>query len=96
MTSTLSIRTLLGNEVGALRAMLGMFGAAFGDGETYTARQPDDGYLERLLSSDAFVARNLIRNPVFAQSRFDLLPLLGIDPRLRTGGATSFDASSLR
>ncbi|MEP7096302.1 MAG: hypothetical protein ABI748_01455 [Dokdonella sp.] len=33
---------------------------------------------------------DLIRTPVFAQSRFDLLPLLGIDPGLRTGCATSF------
>lgn len=56
MTSPLSIRTLLGNEVGALRSMLGMFGAAFGDRETYTSRQPDDGYLQRLLSSETFVA----------------------------------------
>ena len=33
-----------------------MFGVAFGELATYTGRQPDDGYLERSLSSSTFVA----------------------------------------
>jgi aminoglycoside 3-N-acetyltransferase I len=39
-----------------MRAMLAMFGSAFGDVTTYTARQPDDRYLEALLARDTFVA----------------------------------------
>ena len=38
-----------------MRAMLSMFGRAFGEAGTYTARQPDDAYLESLLSSNTFV-----------------------------------------
>ena len=48
---------LLGRADGAtLRAMLAMFGTAFEDVATYTARQPDDTYLEALLARDTFVA----------------------------------------
>lgn len=36
--------------------MLGLFGEAFEDLETYCGRQPDDQYLEHLLSSEQFVA----------------------------------------
>lgn len=36
--------------------MLGVFGAAFEDLDTYTSKQPDSQYLERLLCSDGFVA----------------------------------------
>ena len=43
-------------DVASMRAMLAMFGAAFGDVATYTARQPDDRYLEALLARDTFVA----------------------------------------
>ena len=50
------VRILGRGEVAALRAMLAMFGRAFEDVPTYTARQPDDAYLERLLASDTFVA----------------------------------------
>ena len=43
-------------DVASMRAMLAMFGTAFGDVETYTARQPDDRYLKALLARDTFVA----------------------------------------
>jgi aminoglycoside 3-N-acetyltransferase I len=36
--------------------MLAMFGTAFDDVPTYTARQPDDAYLAALLARDTFVA----------------------------------------
>jgi aminoglycoside 3-N-acetyltransferase I len=36
--------------------MLAMFGEAFDDRPTYTQAQPDDTYLEKLLSSDTFIA----------------------------------------
>ena len=39
-----------------MRAMLAMFGKAFGDVETYSARQPDDAYLGQLLASSTFIA----------------------------------------
>ena len=35
--------------------MLAMFGRAFEDISTYTERQPDDGYLTRLLESSTFI-----------------------------------------
>src|SRR5688572_24346432 len=58
MDAPKSLRTFVlgGEEVATMRDMLALFGTAFGDVETYTARQPDDAYLERLLRSDTFVA----------------------------------------
>jgi aminoglycoside 3-N-acetyltransferase I len=50
------VRVLGRQDVAALRAMLAMFGRAFDEVATYTAHQPDDAYLERLLASDTFVA----------------------------------------
>lgn len=52
----MTIRILGPGDAASLRAMLSMFGKAFADSETYTARQPEDAYLERLLASDTFVA----------------------------------------
>ncbi|HEX2543726.1 MAG TPA: AAC(3)-I family aminoglycoside N-acetyltransferase [Ramlibacter sp.] len=49
-------RVLAAEDIAALRAMLAMFGTAFEDVPTYTAQQPDDAYLQRLLASDTFVA----------------------------------------
>jgi len=56
MSDAVQVRALGGDDVPAMRAMLAMFGGAFGDRATYTARQPDDAYLARLLASDTFVA----------------------------------------
>ncbi|MEO5558650.1 MAG: hypothetical protein ABIO49_02765 [Dokdonella sp.] len=39
---------------------------------------------------------DLTWTPVFAKSCLNLLPLLGIDPWLRTGCVTSFDAARSR
>jgi aminoglycoside 3-N-acetyltransferase I len=50
------IQPLSGQDVGVMRAMLAMFGEAFEDRATYTQAQPDDAYLERLLSSGSFIA----------------------------------------
>ena len=36
--------------------MLSLLGEAFNDAATYTARQPDDDYIRRLLASETFVA----------------------------------------
>jgi len=56
MTTSLLTRVLGPDDVAALRATLAMFGTAFGEPDTYTARQPHDAYLKRLLASDSFVA----------------------------------------
>jgi aminoglycoside 3-N-acetyltransferase I len=56
MTTPFHIRVLGRGDTSALRATLAMFGTAFGEPATYTARQPDDAYLARLLASDTFVA----------------------------------------
>ena len=56
MTHEIHVRALGSDDVATLRAMLGMFGRAFGDPKTYTAAQPDDAYLAQLLSSGTFVA----------------------------------------
>ena len=49
-------RTLGPDDVDAMRALLGVFGAAFGDTETYCAAQPDAEYLRRLLAGESLIA----------------------------------------
>jgi len=56
MSDPIEIRVLDPQDVIVLRKMLAMFGRAFGDVSTYTANQPDDAYLQRLLESQTFVA----------------------------------------
>lgn len=43
-------------DVPTMEAMSTVFGAAFEEQETYTARRPSREYLERLLASDTFIA----------------------------------------
>jgi aminoglycoside 3-N-acetyltransferase I len=50
------IRVLGADDAALMRRMLAMFGSAFGDVATYTARQPDDAYLNRLLADPHFIA----------------------------------------
>lgn len=50
------IQILSDADVGVMRAMLVMFGAAFADEATYTQAQPDDVYLKELLSNGSFIA----------------------------------------
>jgi aminoglycoside 3-N-acetyltransferase I len=54
--SSLFIDVLGPGDVPALRRMLSMFGKAFAEADTYTARQPDDTYLASLLGGGSFVA----------------------------------------
>ena len=54
--SAYPIRTLSGDDVGIMRAMLVMFGEAFEAPANYTLAQPDDAYLKQLLSSGSFIA----------------------------------------
>jgi len=56
MPGPVEVRVLRRGDAAPLRAMLAMFGVAFGDVATYTERQPDDAYLEALLARDTFVA----------------------------------------
>lgn len=56
MEQPVIVRTLADGDVMAMRSMLAMFGEAFGEPNTYTARQPNDAYLKRLLSGDNFIA----------------------------------------
>ena len=56
MKKPFDIRVLGPGDAASLRGMLAMFGKAFDEAETYTGKQPDDAYLERLLSSSSFVA----------------------------------------
>lgn len=51
-----TIRALGPGDAPTLRAMLGMFGCAFGDEATYCSCQPDGAYLAALLAGDHFVA----------------------------------------
>ena len=56
MRKIFDVHVLGSGDTASLRAMLAMFGKAFDEVVTYTTRQPDDTYLERLLSSSTFVA----------------------------------------
>ena len=51
-----SVHSLGVRDLAALRAMLAMFGRAFGDAHSYGARPPSDAYLQRLLRSETFIA----------------------------------------
>jgi aminoglycoside 3-N-acetyltransferase I len=56
MNEPVRVRALDADDVVAFRAMLTLFGDAFEDRATYTARQPDDAYIRALLSDMNFVA----------------------------------------
>jgi aminoglycoside 3-N-acetyltransferase I len=51
-----SVRILDAGDTASMRTLLALFGDVFGEAATYTGAQPDDAYLERLLSSDTFIA----------------------------------------
>ena len=53
---TVIIAQLSAGDLPRMRALLTMFGAAFGDADAYAAAPPDDRYLERLLARDHFIA----------------------------------------
>lgn len=50
------VQPLTAGDRDVFRQMLAVMGAAFEDVDTYTASQPSDGYLGKLLESDAFIA----------------------------------------
>ncbi|MBA3888359.1 MAG: AAC(3)-I family aminoglycoside N-acetyltransferase [Acidobacteria bacterium] len=50
------IRQLTPDDLALMEALSTMFGKAFDELETYTAKRPSAGYLRRLLGSDTFIA----------------------------------------
>lgn len=52
----IALRVLDAADIGTFRSMLALFAQAFGDRESYLARQPDDRYIRGLLSDAGFVA----------------------------------------
>ena len=55
------VRALTPDDVPLMRELLALFGRAFDDVESYSAHQPDDGYLEKLLNSETFIAITALR-----------------------------------
>jgi aminoglycoside 3-N-acetyltransferase I len=102
LTDSIEIRVLGSQHVASLRKMLAMFGRAFDDLPTYTAHQPDDAYLQRLLESETFIAIAAIAGtevvgglagyvlPKFEQARseFYIYDLAVDDAHRRRGVAT--------
>lgn len=54
--NSFDVQQVRADEVALFRDMLTLFGQGFEDPDTYTAAQPDDGYVARLLASDTFIA----------------------------------------
>jgi aminoglycoside 3-N-acetyltransferase I len=53
---TIRVRLLTASDVSLLKAMLTMFGHAFGAPASYGAARPGRSYLARLLGRDTFIA----------------------------------------
>ncbi|NEO87458.1 MAG: AAC(3)-I family aminoglycoside N-acetyltransferase [Spirulina sp. SIO3F2] len=58
----LEIRHLTSNDVPLMEALLITFGTAFNEVETYTGNCPSHSYLQRLLSSNMFIALAALKN----------------------------------
>jgi len=58
----LAVRQLGPDDVVLMEALATMFGDAFNDPASYTAKRPSAAYLKRLLSSDYFIALAAMRN----------------------------------
>jgi aminoglycoside 3-N-acetyltransferase I len=52
----LNIHHLTPEDVTLMKDMLAVFGEAFNEVQTYTATQPSEAYLRRLLANDYFIA----------------------------------------
>ena len=90
--------------------MLSLLGTAFNDVETYSARQPDDTYIGRLLASDTFIAiaafdgERVIGGlaayvlPKFEQARSEIYiyDLAVLEPHRRQGISTALIAELQR
>lgn len=96
---TWSTRVLGPGDIPAMRRLLGLFGRVFEDPATYAGRPPGDPWLERLLSSETFIAVSAIQGdevvgglagyvlPKFEQERREFyLYDLAVDARCRRQG----------
>lgn len=103
MTRSVTVRALRANETERMRQLLHVFGRAFEETDTYSARQPTDAYLGRLLGSDTFLVVAAFSGdsvvgglagyvlPKFEQERaeFYIYDLAVDEPRRREGIATA-------
>ncbi len=62
MPTSFSIKQLSAIDLELMDSMLTLFGDAFNETETYTARRPGNAYLRKLLGSDSFIALVAIRD----------------------------------
>lgn len=60
----IDIRQLTANDLPLLDALLRMFGEAFNDVHTYTAKRPSQSYLRGLLGGDSFIALAALKGDV--------------------------------
>lgn len=58
----ISIRQLAANDLVLMEDLLDTFGEAFDEVETYSSSRPSPAYLQRLLSSDYFIALAALKN----------------------------------
>jgi hypothetical protein len=65
-----TIHQLTSTDIALMDGLLAMFGEAFGEVDTYTAKRPGDGYLRRLLGSDTFIALGGAEAPVYTSCIF--------------------------
>ena len=61
MTAGAGIRRLAPADMPLMHGLLDMFGAAFGEPDTYGSARPDDAYLAALLGRDDFIALVALR-----------------------------------
>jgi len=54
--ATFRVQRLLSGDIALMHGMLGMFGAAFEDPDSYDTKRPRDAYLDKLLTGDTFIA----------------------------------------
>lgn len=59
---SVEIRHLLSSDLSLMRELISVFGEAFGERDTYGAHPPSDGYLERLLGGESFIALAAMKN----------------------------------
>ena len=58
----ISIYQLSANELALMEELLGVFGEAFEEVDTYSSSRPSAAYLKRLLSSDYFIVLAALKN----------------------------------
>ncbi len=51
-----TVRQLNAEDIGLMRTLLGVFGEAFNETDTYGSNQPEAFYLQQLLSGESFIA----------------------------------------